>query len=165
MTVSCSSDLDFDQVNDLQLTPAFVTNLSNFDIPANEFVTSGVEQTVLLDIPTIDIFNKTFFANNVNKAELFFEFNNTINRGYSIDIVLLNVNNVPLNNIHFDIPPYSGVGNLVTRTEVFTNSRLNLLKNTTKIAFVITMLSGPPLSESSLGNLKMRSSATAYFSY
>lgn len=165
MTVSCASDLDFEQVEDLTLTPVFTTNLSNFDIPANDFVTNGIEQTIKYDVPEIDVFSKEFFANNVTKTEFFFEFNNTINRAFTVDIVLLNANNAILDNMHFDIPASTGTGSLVTITEVFVNQRLNLLKSTTKIAFVITMLSGPVISESSLGNLKLRSSATAYFSY
>mgnify|MGYP003615269420 FL=1 len=41
LTVSCSSDLDFDQVNDLQLQPVVVANLSSFDVAANQFVNNG----------------------------------------------------------------------------------------------------------------------------
>jgi hypothetical protein len=51
---------------------------------------------------------------------------------------------------------------LVTKTEIFENAKLDLLKTTTKLAFVVTMLPGPGLSESSLGSLKFRSGATVY---
>ena len=78
---SCASDLDYNQVNDLKLEPVFVANLAYFDVPANQFVTNGVEQSVIIDTPTVDVFNDDFFKENLKRADLFFEINNTINRG------------------------------------------------------------------------------------
>ena len=77
---SCASDLDYDQANDLKLEPVFVANLAYFDVPANEFVTNGVEQGVIFDTPTVDVFNDDFFRDNLKKVEFFFEMENTINR-------------------------------------------------------------------------------------
>ena len=47
---SCSSDLDFDQINDLKLEPVFVANMASFDIKANQFVIGGVEQPLVGDL-------------------------------------------------------------------------------------------------------------------
>lgn len=159
---SCASDLDFNQVNDLKLEPVFVANLAYFDVPANQFVTNGVEQIVTVDTPTIDIFNDAFFKDNLVRADFFFEINNTINRAYTLDLVYLDKNDQPLFSMNFNIPAYSGVENLVTKTEIFENAKLDLLKSTTKIAFILKMLPGPIVSESSTGSLKLRSGVTAY---
>ena len=83
---SCASDLDFNQVNFVKLEPVFVSNLASFEIPAKDFVTSGVEQNVIYAVPTVDIFNDSFFRNNLVKAGLDFEINNTINRAYTLEI-------------------------------------------------------------------------------
>jgi hypothetical protein len=160
---SCASDLDFNQANDLKLEPVFVANLAYFDVPANQFVTNGVEQSVTVDTPTVDIFNDTFFKDNLKRADLFFEINNTINRAYTLDLVYLDKNNQPLYSINFAIPAYTGVENLVTKTDVFENAKLNLLKSTTKIAFILKMLPGPILTENSSGSIKLRSGVTSYF--
>ena len=159
---SCASDLDFNQVNDLKLEPVFVSNLAYFDVPANQFVTNGVEQPINADTPTIDIFNDTFFKNNLVKAEFFFEINNTINRAYTLDLVYLDKNNQALYFNSFAIPAYTGVENLVTKTDVFANAKLDLLKRTTKIDFILKMLPGPILNENSTGSLKLGSSVTVY---
>jgi len=161
--LSCSSDLDFDQVNDLKLEPVVVANLATFDVPANEFVIGGFEQNVAGDVMNFDIFKDTYFNDSLRRADFFFEIDNTINRAYRINLYLLDANNSPLYTIPFDVPAYTGVQNLVTKTEIFENAKLALLKKSVKIAFVITMLPGPVLSESSLGSLKLRSSATVYF--
>ena len=161
--LSCSSDLDFDQVNDLMLEPVVIANLTTFDVPANEFVIGGIEQNVAGDVMNFDIFRDTYFNDSLRRADFFFEINNTINRAYRINLYLLDANNSPLYTIPFDVPAYTGVQNLVTKTEIFENAKLDLLKKSVKIAFIITMLPGPALSESSLGSLKLRSSATVYF--
>lgn len=161
-SLSCSSDLDFDQVNDLMLEPVVVANLATFDVPANEFVIGGIEQNVAGDILNFNVFKEAYFTDSLMRADFFFEIDNTINRAYRVNMYLLDANNSPLYTIPFDVPAYTGVPNLVTKTEIFENAKLDLLKKTTKIAFVITMYPGPALSESSLGSLKLRSSATVY---
>lgn len=159
---SCASDLDFNQVNDVKIEPVIVTNLAYFDVLANQFVTNGAEQNVIFDAPTVDVFNGSFFRQRLKKVELFFEMENTISRGYSVDLVFLDRNNQPVHAINLAIPPYSGKVNKVTKTEVFENTQLDLLKRTTRIAFTMTMLPGAALSESSTGSLKLRSGVTAY---
>jgi hypothetical protein len=159
---SCSSDLDFNQANNLKLEPIFVANLAYFEIPAHEFVTNGIEQSIIVDSPTVDVFNDAFFKNHLKEADLFFEINNTINRAYTLDIILRDKNNQPLYIINFNVPAYNGAENLVTKKEIFENTKLDLLKSTTKMTFVLKMLTGPQLSEDSLGSLKLRSDVTAY---
>lgn len=161
--LSCSSDLDFDQVNDLELKPVVVANLASFDIQANQFVIGGVEQPFVGDVMNFKVFNDPDFTNNLSRTDLYFEFNNTINRAFTINLYLLDANDARLYTIPIAIPAYTGSPNVVTKTEVFENAQLDILKQTQKIAFVIAMMPGIPLTESSLGSLKMRSSATIYF--
>ncbi|TDE27092.1 hypothetical protein E0I61_15475 [Flavobacterium ranwuense] len=160
---SCASDLDYNQVNDIKLEPVFISNLAYFNIPANEFVTGGIEHTVFMDTPAVDVFNDKFFKDNLSRVDLFFEVNNTINRSYRIDLVFLDRNNQPVHSTNFIVPAYTGAENIVTKTEIFQNATLDLLKRTTKITFTLTMFAGPPLSENSIGSLKLRSGVTAYF--
>lgn len=155
---SCSSNLDFNQVNDLKLEPVIVANLATFDVPANQFVVNGIEQPISFDTQNFNVFRDSFFNKSLTKADFYFEINNTINRAYKINLYFLDVNNQPVYTIYFDVPANTNF----TKTEVFENNNLVLLKSTAKIEFAITMLSGPALSETSLGSLKLRSSATVY---
>ncbi|MFE3869389.1 hypothetical protein ACFX5E_15095 [Flavobacterium sp. LS2P90] len=159
---SCSSDLDFNQANDLKIEPVFISNLAYFDIPAHEFVTNGVERSIIVDSPTVDVFNDAFLKNHLTRADLSFEIDNTINRAYTLDIILRDKNNQPLYTINFNVPAYTGAANLVTKKEIFENANLDLLKSTTKMTFFIKMLSGSLLNENSVGSIKLRSGVTAY---
>jgi hypothetical protein len=163
LSLSCSSDLDFNQVNDLKVEPVFITNLATFDVSANQFVIAGVEQNVAGDVLNFDVFKDTYFNNALTKADFFFEINNTIARAFKIKLYLLDANNQPIYTIPFDVPAYTGVPNLVTKTEIFEGVNLDILKRTSKLGFTIVMPPGiPVLTASSLGSLKLRSSATIY---
>lgn len=160
--VSCSSDLDFNQVDDLKTEPVVVSNLATFDIPANQFISNGIEQTVTGDLMNFDIFKDTYFTSILNRMDFYFEINNTINRAYIINLYFLDANNARLHTISMNVPAYSGAPNIITSDETFENAELDTLKKTTQIVFLITMLPGPPLSENSQGSLKLRSSGTLY---
>lgn len=163
LSFSCSSDLDFNQTKTLKLEPTYVANLVYFDIPANEFVTNGVENSQFIDRSTVDVFNNTFFVNDLAKVDLDFEINNTIARAYILDIKLYNASGVQIDTITVSVPAYYGAPNIITRKEVFQGTRLTTLKNTTRIEMTLRMASGTALTESSPGTIKMRSGITTYF--
>ncbi|MDQ6469131.1 hypothetical protein RB619_00660 [Flavobacterium sp. LHD-80] len=161
--ISCSSDLDFDQTKDLKLEPVFVANLAYFDVPANELADNGGNQ-IGYDSRYFDVFKKQFLRDYLSKAEFDVEIENTIARGFVINMLLLNSQDQILITQTFSVPAYNGTPNVIKfPTEVFENQRLELLKQTERIGFVVLMMSGTPLDQNSLGNLKLRSSATAYF--
>jgi hypothetical protein len=162
LSFSCSSDLDFNQVNDIKADPVFIANLTYFDIPANEFIENGTEQNVIFDAQDFDVFRDSFFRKNLRRADFFFEINNTINRSFTVDIRLLDVNDQPVYANRFDVPAFSGTEDLVMQTESFENTELDLLKRARRMMFVIRMGAGPALNTTNPGSLKLRSSATAY---
>lgn len=159
---SCSSDLNFDQVNDFKIEPVFVANLAYFNIPANRLIDDG-GTNVYPDVRDFDVFKDKFFNERLKKAEFDFEVENNINRAFVLNMLLLNDQNEVLQTISFTVPSYKGTPNVIKYpTEVFENARLDLLKQTQKIGFVVVIASGPPLNSQSEGSLKLRSSATAY---
>ena len=162
-SISCSSDLDFNQTKTLKLEPTYIANLVYFDIPANEFVANGVENSQFIDRSTVDIFNSTFFVNDLAKVDLDFEINNTIARAYTLDIKLFNASGIQIDTISIAVPSYYGAPNIITQKEIFQGTRLMTLKNTTRIEMTLQMASGTALTESSPGTIKMRSGITAYF--
>lgn len=160
---SCSSDLDFDQTKDFKLEPAFVANLAYFNVPATSFVDNGTEQQIGFDVQEFDVFKEKYFNDHLVKAEFNFEMENTINRAFTLNILLLSGSDQIFQTITLAVPAYSGGTNVIKYpTEVFENQRLDLLKQTRKLGFVVVMAPGPPLNGSSTGSLKLRSSATAY---
>lgn len=161
---SCSSNLDTAQVQNLVLTPVYVANLSYFKIPANDFVINNTELSSGSVTDNLDVFRTTFFDESLKKAELDFVLENTIPRAFEIEIHFYNINNQIINTITLRIPAYTGTDNKITQKEIFENVSVLVLKRTKKIGFSYTMASGVPLTESSTGNLILKSSATIYLS-
>ncbi|PRZ23930.1 hypothetical protein [Flavobacterium granuli] len=159
---SCSSDLDFNQVNNLKIEPVVVANLSYFDLPANAFVENGIESDVAFQALDFDLFRDKYFRSYLQRADFSFEMTNTINRAFRLNIILFNQNDQPLYTIPFSVPAYAGNAVVVSKTDIFEGVKLDLLKSSKKMGFLIVMASGPVLNENSVGSLKMRSSATVY---
>lgn len=163
LSFSCSSDLDFEQANQLNVTPVFTTNLAYFSLEANQFVVNGVEQSAFSYIANVDFFDKGIIRDDLVKAELYFRVKNTINRAYTYNITFLDVNNAPIYNINMNMPAYNGTEVVVEKTEIFDSSNLDILKNTNQMIFSIIMFPGPPLTTASPGRIELSSSVTAYF--
>jgi hypothetical protein len=160
---SCSSDLDFNQTKDLELAPTVVTNFMNFDAKATVFVKNGIELSPISETQSSAGFNDIFLRENLVQAKLYFEITNTIARSYIMNFVFYDVNNQPLHTINFDVPAYNGNSDLITKTETFDSTTVVILRSTVSIGYEIIMLPGTPLTENSLGSLKLRSSLTAKF--
>jgi hypothetical protein len=65
------------------------------------------------DAQEFDMFRDSF-SKKFKTSRLLFEIN-TINRSYTIDIILLDENDQPLYRVRFDVPAYSGTHKLVNR--------------------------------------------------
>ncbi|HEU4788795.1 MAG TPA: hypothetical protein VFS71_03850 [Flavobacterium sp.] len=162
-TFSCSSDLDFNQVNDFNTQPVFTTNLAYFEVKAPSFIINGTEQPFFSYVSNVDFLNTSFVEEDLVKTELYFRIKNTIARAYVYNVILLDKNNTPIHTITMDVPTYNGTEVLVEKTETFTAANVDILKRTTKMVFSILMRSGPPLTADSPGRIELSSSITAYF--
>ncbi|WP_264563407.1 hypothetical protein [Flavobacterium sp. N3904] len=159
---SCTNDVDFNQVDEFNAQPVYTTNLAYFDLIASDFIVNGTEQSVFSHVAVLDLFNSSFFDENLVGADLFFKVNNTINRAYVLNMTFFDNQNQPLYNVNLSVPSYTGTDDTVTKTVVFDTTNLDVLKNSTKINFVLIMLPGPPLTANSTGHIKLSSSVTAY---
>jgi hypothetical protein len=164
LSFSCSSDLDFEQTDQLNVQPVFTTNLAYFPLEANQFVINGVEQSTFSYSANVDFFDTAFVKEDMVRAELYFRVKNTINRAYTYTITFLDANSTPIHTINMDIPAYNGTEIVVEHTEIFDSSNIDILKNTKSILFSFIMNpAGPPLTATSSGRVELSSSITAYF--
>jgi len=148
----------------LKLEPVVTGNLSYFEAPAPAFVKpDGSESNFAFDVQDFDIFKEKDFSDRIQRVDFFYEITNTINRAFTGDVILMDDNNTSLYIMHFDVPAYSGTENIITRTEIFDGTKLDLLKSSTKMAFSVAMAAGPALNQNSPGSLILRSTATIYF--
>lgn len=164
---SCVKDVDFDQAENLQVSPALEISLIRFDEPASRFVDdSSLEQEVIRDSVRIDIFSDDFVVDNLRRAEFLFETTNSINRAFNAEIQFLNDNNELQHLIEFGVDASPTNQDIVSITEeIFENDAIADLTATTKLLLTFTMQPSPDgsvLDENSLGSLKLRSKGSFY---
>jgi hypothetical protein len=160
---SCSSDLDFEQVNDFSAQPIVTTNLAYFEAKAPYFESAGGVGQIYPYIAKVDFFGTSFIKDNLIKTDLHFRIKNTIARAYNFNITFLDVNDAPIKTINIAVGAYNGTEILKEYTETFDATNIDILKNTKKMIFSITILPGTPLTATSPGRIEMSSSLTAYF--
>jgi hypothetical protein len=91
--ISCTKEIDFNQVNDIEVSPVFEISLIHFDAQASDFFVGGSELAIVQDFVLLDVFNNSFINENLVKAEFVLETINSINRSYSLQIDFLNDSN------------------------------------------------------------------------
>lgn len=166
---SCVDDVNFDQIDELQIEPTIETSLVFFEEPASSFLDEeGNEAQTVNDTVRVEVFTDEFIVDNVIKAEFLFEGVNTINRAYSADINFLDDDNNVLHEVNLAIPESpNNTDVLVTHLETFESITLDAMKSSTQLAFTLTLLEstdGTILDGNTPGNLRFRSKATFYFS-
>ncbi|MGH1383272.1 hypothetical protein [Kordia sp.] len=164
---SCVKDVDFEQAEDIAISPVLESSLIFFDFQASQFSEpTGTAIVTEGDDLELDVFNDQFFRDNLIKAEFFFEVTNTIDRNFRADVIMYDENDLVLHAFAIDIMPDGNNEVVVTHTEVFEDALLEQFTNTKRLEVVLSMFPSPtgiPLDENSIGNIKMRSKATLYF--
>jgi len=166
LLVSCVKDVNFEQAEDLLVTPALEVSLVRFNESATRFSANGSEITVIRDSVRIEIFNAKFTVDNLRRAEFLFETTNSINRPFNVDIQFLNDANEEQYLIQFGVAASPNNQEFVTiNEEIFENDAINDLKATTKLIFTFTIqpsTDGSVLDENSAGSIKFRSKGAFY---
>jgi hypothetical protein len=166
---SCIKDVDFDQADDLTLTPVITSSIVYAEVEASRFSENGMElETVTDSLANIEIFENDFIIDNLVRAELVFEATNSINRTFGLQIDFLNAVDELEHTLSFDASP-SPTGNTIvtTYTEVFEDMSLDALKMKTKMAVTLRLYpsnDGSSLDENALGNIILKSKGLFYFS-
>ncbi|MBW1296690.1 hypothetical protein [Aquimarina litoralis] len=176
-TVSCVKELDFEQLDDVVLTPVFEADFiySEFDI--EEYIPDGLPPDteftlppeVLRDTVNYDLVGTDFAVDNLDRVELTIEVRNTIERPFLIQFQFLTQNEQPLGQL-YSVPVQAGMGAgtqpVISFSDpnpiVLDNATLNQLSSAQKIATEIIVTS---LNTDLRGVLNIRSKASYYVNY
>lgn len=177
LTVSCVEQLDFEQLEDVVLTPVFEADFiySEFDI--EEYIPEelppntafSIPPEVLRDTVNYDLVGTDFAVNNLDRVELKIEVRNTIERAFLIRFQFLTENEQPIGQL-YSIPVQEGMGQgtqpVISFSDpdpiVLDNTTLNQLSSAQKIATEIIV---PTLNTDLRGVLHIRSKASYYVNY
>ncbi|CAH8291946.1 hypothetical protein EV196_10721 [Mariniflexile fucanivorans] len=164
MCLSCSKPVDFDQVNDLEITPVMESSLVYLNQPATSFLNDGNQISTVQDYVQVQFFNSDFIVDNLVKAEFVFETTNSINSGFQVKVDFLDVNSQLQHSFSFLVEASTNNLNTTSNfTEVFQDNTLLALKNTSMLVFTLKMLSGTPVTQNTVGYVSLKSKGVFYF--
>ena len=164
---ACVQDVDFQQSENLSVSPALEASLIHFEEPAQSFVDDdGNELIIVSDSVYVEIFSDAFVVDNLVKAEFLFEATNTINRAFRADVDFYNDDFEMQYAFNFNVPPSPNNQDVIVEyVEVFESQSLEALKSTTNLVLTFTLLpssDGSILQESTPGDLKFKSKGSFY---
>ncbi|GAA4113226.1 hypothetical protein GCM10022393_12100 [Aquimarina addita] len=177
VSVSCIKDVDFEQVEDIAITPVFELDFiySHFDIEdyIDEDLIPDTDFTILpeqlRDTVNYDLVGSDFAIEYIDRVELVFEMRNTIESGFRLQFQFLTDNDEPLGVLYFiEVLPGSGEDSEpVTSFSspnpiVLDNPTIQQLANAQKIAVELVT---PTINSSLRGVLDVRSKAAYYINY
>lgn len=94
---SCVKDVDFDQVDDIEINTIHNVSLIHFDMESSDFL-DDFDNEVLFrsDTTAMPIFGGGYTVNYLNQAEFIYKFSNTFNRSVSLEMEFFDEFNVSL---------------------------------------------------------------------
>jgi hypothetical protein len=160
--VSCFDGTDFDQTNEVVLTPEIELDLIYFNLEASNFYdyANNTEVLVVEDTTDLDFLGGSDINDIIKGADFYFEFTNTIARGFNVSFDFLNNDNVSKYLMQTTVSPGSENTPVVS---YFVQSLDALqIKELTKANKVLVTVTIPSSSQDLSGVLNLQSKTTYY---
>lgn len=160
MVTSCSENQDFDQLDDLAMTPTYETSV--FYVKAQESLINRVEGTSFFSQDfNFDAFEEPFFAERVLAGVLSYELENTTSKTIEISVEFVDENENILDSEDFEMDP--APTSVLIRDVAYgaTGKSLDIIRNTSKLRLVASNIGGDNTSTSGIADaaIILRSSA------
>lgn len=159
---SCFEDTDFDQANDILLTPEVELDLIFFTLDASQFYNDVIntDNLVVIDTTDIEFLNGRDIKNILKRAEFLFKFDNSIPRNFNVSFDFLNDQNE--STFFTETSVAQGSVNNPVQTNFTEEVDGEEITDLTKSNKVVITVSIPSASEDLTGTLNLKSKTTYY---
>ena len=160
--VSCFDGTDFDQTNEVVLTPEIELDLIYFNLEASNFYdyANNTEVLVVEDTTDLDFLGGSDINDIIKGADFYFEFTNTIARGFNVSFDFLNNDNVSKYLMQTTVSPGSENTPVVSYfVQSLDALQIKELTNANKVLVTVTI---PSSSQDLSGVLNLQSKTTYY---
>jgi len=162
---ACIKDTDFDQAEDIALTPVIELDLIFFNLQANRFFDT-INSTQILtvrDTTEIRFLDDSTLQESLKRAEFYFKFTNSIPRDFQVDFQFLS----ELNDTTYVTATQVAQGTfavpVITEfTENVEGEAILLLTQASKVVVSVTI---PSSNENLEGTLNLKSKTTYFLEY
>ena len=161
--LSCTKEIDFDQADEFKISPVIESSLIFLNEPANQFLVNNVELLFIRDSIDITFFDNAFIEDHLIKADFVFETNNSVHRGFQVDVDFLDASNQLVHEFVLRAAASPDNTNIIEdHTETFEGETLVALKATRKMIFTLNILPGTPIDANTLGKIQLKSKGVFY---
>ncbi len=162
---ACIKDTDFDQAEDIALTPVIELDLIYFNLVANRFFDT-INSTPILtvrDTTEIRFLDDSTLQESLKRAEFYFKFTNSIPRSFQVDFQFLS----ELNDTTYVAGTPVAEGTLATPviTEFTENVEGEAVLRLTQAHKVVVSVTIPSSNENLEGTLNLKSKTTYFLEY
>ena len=163
--LSCTKEVDFDQLDDVDIHASYIVTLVYFDLYAPDFLTSeNIEEPVQVDVVQASFANVS--QKYVEKVELTILTNNDFNRDFNVEIVFFDRNQEPI----YQLNPISIPANTTELTTIIEipSEDIPVIFETAYYGFLIALSpssDGSVLLPDDVYNLEFKSSLELFLNY
>lgn len=162
LVVACVKDTDFDQAQDITLTPVVELNLIFFNITAEDFFDGigPIPDLTVTDTTEIRFLDDSAVQESLRRADFYFKFTNSIPSEFQIDFQFLSEQNDTTYTTGTTVIPGSVSNPVITEfEEIIEGDDILQLTMADKIVVSVTIQSTDPDLE---GELNLQSKVTYY---
>ncbi|MBJ2175030.1 hypothetical protein JBL43_12330 [Aureibaculum sp. A20] len=164
MILSCTSTVDFDQLENIEFDQSFTASFIFLNLTQNQFLNAdnSAEVATLTDVSIIDIFNSEYVQENLVQADFNFDVENTFNRNFDVEFSFLNEDDSITESFTFNVPNNGKLNHL----QRFDGLGLLSLKRSRKLRITIYLQPSSDLSildKDVQMNLNLKSSTNFIF--
>lgn len=163
---SCVKDSDIGQESNMERSSLMTSNLMLSSFDAYSFVneTNQKQREMLVDTTYLEFSSSNFFMDQLSKTNLSFQFKNSLEQDFKVDIEFINDMGEIKYTLHIPIASGSKEQPSVVETNVvIAIPELTTFMEATKLVYKVTMSpSDKPSMSKSEGTLQLQSDAT-YF--
>lgn len=159
---SCVKDTDFDQAEEIILTPVVELDLIFFNLEAGDFYdeTTNTEILTVRDTTEIRFLDDTEIQESLVQADFFFRFTNSIPRTFNVDFEFLNEENQLTYSTSTSVNQGNSSNPVITEFEqTVAGEDITRLTMADRVVVSVTI----PSSDDSLEGLLNLKSKTTYF--
>jgi len=162
---ACIKDTDFDQTENIAMTPVVELDLIYFDLRASDFFDTINSTPVLTvsDTTEIRFLDDSDLQESLKRAEFYFKFTNSIPRDFQVDFQFLSENNDTTYVANTSVNEGTIAAPVIT--EFIENVEGTDILDLTQANKVVVSVTIPSSSENLQGTLNLKSKTTYFLEY
>ena len=162
---ACIKDTDFDQAEDIALTPVVELDLIYFNLNANQFYDSINSNPILTvtDTTEIKFLDDSTLQESLKRAEFYFKFTNSIPRSFQVDFQFLSEANDTTYVAGTSVA--EGMPTAPVITEYIENVEGDDILRLTQANKVVVTVTIPSSNKNLEGTLNLKSKTTYFLEY